>query len=262
MSFRSQKWSPMPAVTPHATNMNPLAGRVGVVTGASSGIGRAVAVALAARGVRVCAVGRNAVSLEKTVAAAAEGSDIRTFQADLTSDDQISRLADWVGRSYGAVDVLVHSAGIMRHAPLRDALLGNLDAQYRANVRGPYALTKSLLPMLKASQGQLVFINSSRGLNANQPEIGQYAATKHAFKAIADSLREEVNRDGVRVLTVYPGRTATAGLEELYGQKGTPYEPGLLLQPADVAQIIICALSLPRTAEVTDLSIRPMIKSY
>jgi NADP-dependent 3-hydroxy acid dehydrogenase YdfG len=116
--------------------------------------------------------------------------------------------------------------------------------------------------LLKASQGQIVFINSTLGLNAKRPEVGQYAATKHALKAVADSLREEVNQDGIRILSVYPGRTATPRQKRLQEEEGRAYRPELLMQPEDVATIVLCALTLPRTAEVTDISLRPMLKSY
>ena len=79
---------------------------------------------------------------------------------------------------------------------------------------------------------------------------------------MADSLREEVNAAGVRVLSVFPGRTATPTIERLFESEGRPFDPGVLLQPDDVASAVIGALSLPRTAEVTNLSIRPLAKSY
>jgi NADP-dependent 3-hydroxy acid dehydrogenase YdfG len=121
-------------------------------------------------------------------------------------------------------------------------------------------LTQRLLPLLATSCGQVVFINSSAGLMAKRPAVGQYAATKHALKAIADSLREEVNPKGIRVLTVYLGRTATPMQEALYRQEGKIYHPEVLMQPEDVASVVVHSLMLPRTAEVTDISIRPMSK--
>jgi len=89
----------------------------------------------------------------------------------------------------------------------------------------------------------------------------QYDSTKHALKAIADSLRAEINVHGVRALSVYLGRTASEMQERICQMERKTYRPELLLQPADVASVIVNALSLPRTAEVTDISIRPMIKS-
>jgi NADP-dependent 3-hydroxy acid dehydrogenase YdfG len=106
-------------------------------------------------------------------------------------------------------------------------------------------------------RGQIVFINSSVGLRA-RAGVGQYAATKHALKALADSLREEVNASGVRVISVYPGQTASPMQADLYEAAQKIYTPERLLQASDVAEVVVCALSLPRSAEVTDIALRPM----
>jgi len=122
-------------------------------------------------------------------------------------------------------------------------------------------LTQLLLADLTASRGQIVFVNSSQGLKA-APGVGQFAATQHALKAVADSLRQEVNQEGVRVLTVFPGRTATPRTADICRLEGIPYQPELLLQPEDIATMISAALMLPRTGEVTNISLRPLHKSY
>jgi NADP-dependent 3-hydroxy acid dehydrogenase YdfG len=98
-------------------------------------------------------------------------------------------------------------------------------------------------------------------MNAKRPEVGQYAATQHGLKAIADSLREEVNPYGIRVLSIYPGRTATPLQKRLHEAEGKLYRPEALLQPSDIASVVIHSLALPKTAEVTDIHIRPMIKT-
>lgn len=90
--------------------------------------------------------------------------------------------------------------------------------------------------------------------------VGQYAATKHALKAIADILRIEVNADQVRIISVFPGRTATSQQAIIHEMEDKPYHPERLMQPEDVAAAAINALSLPRTAEVTDISLRPFVK--
>jgi NADP-dependent 3-hydroxy acid dehydrogenase YdfG len=114
--------------------------------------------------------------------------------------------------------------------------------------------------MLKARQGQIVFINSSSGITAKAMSA-QYDSTKHALKAIADSLRAEVNVHGVRVLSVYLGRTASEMQERICQIERKPYRPELLLQPRDIASVILNALCLPRSAEVTDIWVRPMVKT-
>ena len=79
-----------------------------------------------------------------------------------------------------------------------------LTGQFAANVQAPYALLQAALPLLRAASGQVVFLNSTQGLTAS-PEVGQYAATQHALRAIADSLREEVNEQGIRVTSIFLG---------------------------------------------------------
>ena len=106
-----------------------------------------------------------------------------------------------------------------------------------------------------------MFVNSTVGLEA-RAGVGQYASTQHALRAIADALRAEVNSDGVRVLSVYLGRTATARQARIFRLEGRHYAPELLMQPDDVAEIVLAALRLPRTAEVTEIRMRPLVKSY
>jgi NAD(P)-dependent dehydrogenase (short-subunit alcohol dehydrogenase family) len=223
--------------------------QVALITGASGGIGSAIASALAKEGVRLFLVGRN---LEKLTVAG------EAFQADLTDDAQLLATAAKVREVYGGVDLLVHSIGLFRAGPIATSPVEDLDAQYRVNLRVPYLLTQELLPSLIERQGQVVFINSGAGSHPARGSWGAYSATKHALRALADSLRDEVNRKGVRVLTVFPGRTATPMQEEVHRFEGRPYDPSRFLQPEDVAVSVVQALRLPRTAELTDLHIRPM----
>jgi NAD(P)-dependent dehydrogenase (short-subunit alcohol dehydrogenase family) len=238
----------------------PLEGRIAVVTGASSGIGRAIAVALSRQGARLCIVGRNPITLEQTLAAARRYSQATDFRADLTIKDSLEPLLRHL-EEVGCLDILIHCAGLIHEDPMELSRIDDLDLQYATNVRAPYSLTQRLLPLLTAARGQIVFINSSAGLSVKRPEIGQYAATKHALKAIADSLREELNPKGIRVLSVYLGRTATPMQEALFRKEGRVYRPEMLLQPEDVATMVVQALMLPPTAEVTEIRLRPMNKS-
>jgi NADP-dependent 3-hydroxy acid dehydrogenase YdfG len=242
--------------------MSYIRGQVAMVTGAGSGIGKAIALSLAAEGVVVCLVGRTKASLDAVaVEAQAKSLDVRVCPTDLTVDEQIEQLRAYAEREFGKVDVLVHCAGIISRGKTLEVKVQDFDSQYHANVRGPYLLTQCLLPLLKVTPGQVVFINSSVGLQA-RAGVGQFAATQHSMKAIADSLRDEINEDGIRVLSIFPGRTATPRQEIIFASEGRQYRPELLLQPEDVAAVVINALSLPRTAEVTEISIRPLLKSY
>lgn len=235
--------------------------QVAVVTGASSGIGKTIALELAAHGAKLCLLGRKLETL-KVIADSipASAPQAASFEVDLTLDEDIQNLKACLWQDFGYLDLLVHSAGVIALGQLKTAPIEDFDWQYRTNVRAPYALTQALLPMLIPRRGQIVFINSSAGFSA-KAGVGQYAATKHALKAIADSLRAEVNADGLRVLSVFPGRTASPMQASVHEMEGKAYHPEQLLQPQDLATAVINALSLPRSAEVTDISIRPMIKS-
>lgn len=232
-----------------------------VVTGAGSGIGRAIAVALAPLGPEIWLVGRRIAALESAAAEASRGgARARCWQADITRDDDVDLLARTLAGETGRLDVLVHSAGDIRIGPVQTAPVEDLDALYRVNLRAPFVLTQRLLPALLAAQGQVVFVNSQAGLSAS-PQVSQYASTKFGLRALADSLRAEVNPAGVRVLSIYPGRTATPMQEMLHDLEGRDdYDPARFAQPEDVAALVVQALTLPRTSEVTDLSARPMHK--
>lgn len=232
--------------------------RVALVTGASGGIGGALAEALADRGARLILVGRDAARL----AALAErlrgrSPEIDVQPTDLADDTALRRMASRVGTAFGGVDLLAHVAGAFAAGTVEAAPVADLDLQLAVNLRAPYLLTQLLLPGLRARKGQIVFMSSSAGLTP-RASVSAYAASKAAFTALASALREEVNRDGVRVLTVYPGRTASRMQEQVRTFEGKTYEPERFVQPEDVAKATVAALELPRTAELTELHLRPM----
>ena len=235
--------------------MTALAGRTALVTGASAGIGRAMALGLASEGVSVHLLARRRDPLEGVAAEiAARGGTATVLPGDM--GDEASLRAAAALLAAGPLDILIHAAAVIAIGPVAEAAVAEFDRQWRINVRGPWLLTQLLLPALRARRGQVVFVNSSAGLAA-APGVSQYAATKHALRAIADSLRAEVNADGIRVLSVYPGRTATPMQEALHGLEGKPYRPAALLQPEQVAELTLSALRQPAGAEVTDLRVRP-----
>ena len=245
--------------SPATTHRSALEDRTCVVTGASSGIGRAIAVTLALAGATVCAVARRRVELEATADRASGTGRFALYQADLVGEQEPERLAQALIARDGGIDVLVHCAAVFSLGELETASVCELDRLYAANVRAPYLLTQALLPSLRANAGQIVFINSTAGLTA-RAGVGQYAASKHALKAIADALRQEVNPQGVRVVSVYPGRTDTPLQENVHAMEGKPYSPDRLMQPEDVASVVLTALTLPRSAEVADVTVRPMLR--
>jgi len=238
-----------------------LANQMAIVSGASSGIGRAIALGLAREGTSLCLLGRDKERLLGTARIATNSSPkVTLYQVDLSSEQDLSCLIQRLEQEVEYVDVLVHAAGDIVLGDMNSSAIDDLDWQYRVNLRAPYLLTQKLLPRVRARGGQVVFINSSMGVHA-KANVGQYAATKHALKAVADSLRDEVNPDGVRVLSIFAGRTASAMQETIHRLENKVYDSQLLLQPEDIASVVIHALTLPRTAEVTDIHIRPLAKS-
>jgi NADP-dependent 3-hydroxy acid dehydrogenase YdfG len=240
--------------------MKSLAGHVAVVTGGGSGIGKAIAGALGACGADLLLVGRTQSSLEQTAhELRSHGRAAQSYPTDLASGDQVRRLISQIKEDSEHVDIIVHCAAAIVVGSLANARSEDFELQYRTNVMGAYLLTQGLLTLIRDRRGQIVFLNSSAGLMAHT-NVGQYTATKHALKAIADCLREEVNGDRIRVLSVFPGRTATPLQRRLHVVEGREYRPERLLQPEDVASVVVSALCLPRTAEVTDINIRSMSK--
>jgi len=236
-----------------------LAGHRCVVTGASSGIGRAIALDLARADARVYAVGRRRDELEALAAEAGKTGAVVPVLADLESDADIETVARDVLDAGAYIDVLVHSAGAITLAGIDALTVADLDREYRVNLRAPFELTRRLLPALRTARGQLVFVNSSAALRAGPSNVS-YAATKAGLTALADGVRAQVNADGIRVLTVYVGRTATPMQERVHEREGRRYCGELLLRPEDVAEVVVSSLLLPRSGEVTEVSIRPMSK--
>jgi NADP-dependent 3-hydroxy acid dehydrogenase YdfG len=217
---------------------------------------------LARGGAALCLPGRDRPRLEEAEAAirTAGARDVLAVQTDLTDEKDLKRLSGLISDRFGDIDVLVHSAGAYARAPLETATIVELDALYAANLRAPYRLTQLCLPALCRRTGDILFINSTQGLSASA-SVGQFAATQHALKAVADSLRDEINTAGVRVTTLHVGSTATPRQERIFKMTGRRYVPDRLLQADDVASAVVAVLRLPRTAEVTNLTIRPMQKA-
>jgi NAD(P)-dependent dehydrogenase (short-subunit alcohol dehydrogenase family) len=237
-----------------------LQGKVAVVTGATSGVGRSIALALAGEGAGVALLGRRAGLLRAvTRECLASGSKVIPYRVDLINEREIRQLKLKVIRDFGGVDILVHSAGVFERGNIAAASLSDFDRQYQCNVRVPFALTQLFVASLIQRKGQIVFINSTAGLTA-AAGVSQYSATKHALKALADSFRDELNSSGVRVMSAYLGRTATPMQAKVHVEEGRDYHPERLIQPDQVAESVVAALVLGPEAEVMDIRIRPMQK--
>lgn len=215
-----------------------------LVTGANRGIGRALVDSLLADGDDVIAHGRDATALAEF--------DCRTVVADLSRPDTLAKAFADIDH----LDALVHNAGIAQTRPVSELDVDTWMAHLTVNVAAPAELTRVLLPALRAARGHVVFVNSGAGL-ASGPLWAAYGGSKHALKALADSLRAEEKPNGVRVTTVYPGQVATDMQRQLRESTGAPYDPQRALSPATVATAITYALNVPAEATVNDLRIAP-----
>lgn len=236
--------------------MAALPGQTILVTGASGGVGKAITRRLVKEGATVCLSGRNRGRLDEIIEKLPDGKG-RCYPADLTVDSEVQAAVRKILKENKRLDAVIHCAAIIMLKPVATAPARDFEKQLQTNVVGPFRLTQLLLPALVSARGQIVFINSSAGRRA-RASLSQYAATKHALKAVADSLRDECNESGVRVCSIYLGSTATSMQAAVRAQEKRVYEPKRLIQPADVASVVCGVLALPRTAEVTDLVLRPM----
>jgi len=230
-----------------------------LVTGATSGIGRAVALGLAKRGAHVLAVGRDAARARST------RDELEAFSpghlalaGDLTGSDFLSSLAEHANEwSSGVLALLVLCAGHHEPATVESTSAASFDAAIATNLRAPFLLTAALLPALRAARGMVVVVNSSV-VNGPRPGVAAYAASKAGLRVFADCLRTEVNPDGIKVLSIFPGRTATPMQRDRYEREGLEYRPERLMQPEDVADAVLVAFG--SSAEVTEIHLRPMHK--
>jgi NADP-dependent 3-hydroxy acid dehydrogenase YdfG len=222
--------------------------RTHLLTGAGSGIGAAVADLLQARGDRLVLVARSG---ERADQLADRFPGCATVVADLADPTSLVELG-----GPDALDSLVHAAGVVDLAPVADIDWTQWRHQLDVNLTAPAMLTQALLPALRAARGTVVFVNSGAGLTAHAHWAG-YAASKFGLRAFADALRAEESEHGVRVSTVYPGRTATAMQEKVHEQEGRAYDAADWIRPETVAAAVLHLLDLPRDATISDVTVRP-----
>jgi short-subunit dehydrogenase len=219
-----------------------------LVTGAGSGIGRLVAERLIERGDDVWLVAR---SPERAHDLRADLAGATVLVADLAWPESVESL-----ELPESLDSVVHAAGIVQLGQVSELSIEDWASQLRVNLVAPAALTRVALPALRSARGTVVFVNSGAGLTAH-PLWSAYAASKHGLRALADSLRAEEHEHGVRVTSVYPGRTSTPMQVEVHRQEGKEYDADAWIDPATVADAILRVLDLPADATVSDLTLRP-----
>ncbi|MBL8842294.1 MAG: SDR family NAD(P)-dependent oxidoreductase [Planctomycetes bacterium] len=221
-----------------------LAGAAILLTGASSGIGRALALELGRRGATLLLTGRDATRLAATAhEVTATGGRAETACADLAEPGAARALVETALQRLGRLDALVNNAGYGLSAFLEQAPLPELDRLFAVNVRAVVEATQAALPALRATRGQVVNVGSVVG-HRGLPALGGYCMTKAALASFSEALRPEVARDGVHVLQVEPGLTTTDfGLHRVVvGPHPRHFRSWFAMTPESVARRIARAM--------------------
>lgn len=237
-----------------------ITGKVAVVTGASKGIGRQTARALATAGADL-AVSARSEDLLETLANEINntGRKAFVFSGDMGTEANIQRFIEQTVDHFGRMDILVNNAGVGHFYPVAQMPTGRWDEMFNLNVRGLFLTTKESLPYLRKS-GEAVIVNvvSLAGKNFFV-NGGGYAATKHAVLGFSRCLMLEERRNGIRVLAICPGSVDTHFFRDQQGAEENKMRPNLekVLKAEDIADTIIHMIRMPQRALISEVDIRP-----
>jgi NAD(P)-dependent dehydrogenase (short-subunit alcohol dehydrogenase family) len=213
--------------------------KVALVTGGGSGIGRAIALALAGQGARVVVCGRRLAPLEAVVQTIqADGGTALAVQADVAEAGDVAHLVQTTVNTFGLVHILVNNAGIGGGGTIHDHDLGAWDRIMAVNLRGPFLLARAVLPLMRQQrEGHIINISSESGLEY-YPGNGAYGVSKHALNALGEYIQRENQELGIRVNTICPGMVVT----EM--SQGTPgLNEAKCLQPEEIAELALWLLT-------------------
>jgi 17beta-estradiol 17-dehydrogenase / 3beta-hydroxysteroid 3-dehydrogenase len=234
-------------------------GKVALVTGASSGIGRATSIRLADEGMVVVAAARRA---DRLTSLAREHDGIHAVPMDLRDTDAIVALFEQIRETHGGVDVLVNNAGLGMHAPLMSGDTEHWREMLEVNVLALTVCTREAIQdMQRTGQGHIIHISSMAG-HRTPSGSGMYSATKFAVRALTEGLRQELRAadSQVRVTSISPGFVETEFAEVYTGDPAAAaatYSRFVVLQPEDIADMVAYALAAPPHMQLHDMLVRP-----
>ncbi|MFB3789199.1 MAG: SDR family NAD(P)-dependent oxidoreductase [bacterium] len=227
--------------------------QIALVTGASRGIGQAIAYRLAREGVRVIVTARGADALQQTVARiTADGGTAAAIPCDLTLPAQAQSLAQAAVATFGGLDILVNNAGAGLNKPLEDSTDEEWDRLFAINAKAPFILCRECLPALKLSKAAVIInIGSVVGIKGYYRQ-SLYTASKHALMGFTKVLAEEAQAFGIRVHAINPGGVNTG----LISHMRPDLDPAQLIQPEEIAEIAWFLLSHRGNGILDDIHVR------
>ncbi len=245
---------------------NNIAGKVVVITGASSGLGEATARLLAAQGASV-ALGARRTERIQALADELTGSGAKALAltTDVTQCDQVKRLVDTAVQTYGRIDVMINNAGLMAHSPLERLKIEDWDRMVDVNIKGVlYGIAAALPYMRQQRAGHIINVSSVAGHKV-RAGAAVYAATKHAVRALSEGLRQEVKPYNIRTTVISPGAVATELPEsvtepDIRANVRKNYEIAI---PADsFARAVAFAMSQPEDVDINEILYRPTRQEF
>ena len=225
-----------------------------VITGATEGIGRAIALQLGAVGAKLAVCSRSTDKVARVVDEL-EGRGVTVYgvACDVGHEDDVTRFHAGAREALGGVDALINNAGLAHFAPVAEMTTAQFDETMSVNVRGVFLMSRAFLSDLIGSRGHIINVASLAGRNA-VPNAAAYAAAKHAVLGFSKSMFLETRKTGLRVTAICPGSVVTP----FFDKAGVTIDrPDDKLQPQDVADAVIGVLSLPERALISELDIRP-----
>lgn len=234
--------------------MRRLEGKVALVTGASRGIGCAIARALLDEGAHTFLVSRRREAVRKLAAAwNAAGGKAEALSADVTREREVNGLIARVKKRSGRLDILINNAGVFTYKPFEKTTLNDWRSNIDTNLTGTFLCTRAALPLLKRKRrGHIVNIISVAGREAYE-NCSAYCASKFGALGLSRVLAEELRPFGIRVTAILPGPVRTKMIQKLPVRVGK----GRILEPEDVARAVVEALTQPQRASLEEIVLRP-----
>jgi NAD(P)-dependent dehydrogenase (short-subunit alcohol dehydrogenase family) len=239
--------------------MQRLEGKIAIVTGGGSGIGRGIALALSDEGAGVVVCGRRVERIEETVhLIQAGGGRAQAIQADVAVEEDVKRLVDMVLHAFGRIDFLVNNAGLFEAGPLHELGVDVWDRVMNTNLRAPFLLIRAVLPVMRQQRsGHILNISSESGIEYYAGDAA-YGVSKHALNDFGEFVQREVQDYNIRVNTICPGMVVTEMTENSAGLDQTK-----CLYPEDIADLAIWLLTRRENIKIgTPILIQTMLNPW